>query len=56
MMKIGIKKANPKASLREEGESGINVLCGTCGGSNRTGCLLHKGMDIHACPKFQPLQ
>ena len=46
---------SPKAMLREAGEGGKSVLCGTCGGSNRTGCLLHRGMDIHACPKFVPL-
>ena len=47
-----LKKANPKAAMRE---SGMAQLCGACGGTDRTGCLLHKGMDLHACPQFTPL-
>lgn len=50
-----VKKANPRATLREKGEQGGNVLCGSCGGSPRTGCLLHEGMDIHVCDQFKPL-
>tara|TARA_R110001592_G_scaffold106530_10_gene299010 strand:- start:1957 stop:2094 length:138 start_codon:yes stop_codon:yes gene_type:complete len=43
---------NPKAQLRE---SGAPVICGLCGGTERSGCLLNSGMDIHACPQFKPL-
>jgi len=46
-----VKKANPRAAMREGG----GTMCGTCGGTERTGCLLHNGMDIHACESFQPL-
>ncbi len=44
---------NPRANLRE---SAAPVICGSCGAIERTGCLLHGGMDIHACPQFRPLQ
>jgi hypothetical protein len=46
---------NPKAAMRE---SGAPVICGLCGGVERTGCQLpqHGGMDLHACPQFVPLQ
>ena len=47
-----LKKANPKAAMRE---SGMAQMCGSCGGTDRTGCLLHKGMDLNACPQFTPL-
>jgi|13_taG_2_1085334.scaffolds.fasta_scaffold02278_11 hypothetical protein len=43
---------NPKAALRE---SGVPSICGLCGATERTGCLLHNGIDIHACPQFKPL-
>lgn len=48
-----VKKMNPRAAMRE---SGAPVMCGLCGGTERTGCLLHEGgMDLHACPQFKPL-
>jgi len=43
---------NPKAAFRE---SGAPAICGLCGGTEVSGCLLHKGMDIHACRQFKPL-
>lgn len=49
--KSPVQKANPRATMREEGMG----ICGLCGGTDRTGCLLHEGMDLHACPKFKPL-
>ena len=50
-----LKKANPKTAMRE-GEA--PVICGLCGGTERTGCQLpqHGGMDLLACPTFQPLR
>ena len=50
-----VKKANPKASLREDAEQGAPVACKTCGGTPRTGCGLHDGMDVFACNQFSPL-
>ena len=49
-----LKKANPKTAMRE---GGAPVICGLCGGTERTGCQLpqHGGMDIHACPQFTSL-
>lgn len=47
---------SPKAALREDVEQGKDLACLTCGGNVREGCKLHLGMDIFACPKFQPLQ
>ncbi len=47
---------SPKAAVREEVEQGKSMTCLTCGGNPREGCNLHPGMDIFACPKFQPLQ
>jgi hypothetical protein len=49
--KSSVQKANPRATMREAGMG----ICGLCGGTDRTGCLLHEGMDLHACPKFKPL-
>ena len=50
-----VKKTNPKASLREDAEQGAPVACKTCGGTPRSGCGLHDGMDIFACNQFSPL-
>lgn len=49
-----LKKANPKTTMRE---GAAPVICGLCGGTERTGCQLpqHGGMDLLACPTFQPL-
>ena len=55
MSKIAIKKANPTASMREASEGGAPIACRTCGGNVRSGCNLHDGIDVFACPKFQPL-
>ena len=55
MTKVAIKKANPIASIREKSEGGSPIACQRCGGSIRSGCNLHDGMDIFACPKFEPL-
>jgi len=50
-----LKKANPKTAMRE---GMAPVICGLCGGTERTGCQLpqHGGMDLLACPSFQPLR
>jgi hypothetical protein len=50
-----LKKANPKTAMRE---GGAPMICGLCGGTERTGCQLpqHGGMDLLACPTFQPLR
>lgn len=50
-----LKKANPKTAMRE---GGAPLICGLCGGTERTGCQLpqHGGMDLLACPTFQPLR
>lgn len=50
-----LKKANPKTAMRE---GGAPMICGLCGGTERTGCQLpqHDGMDLLACPTFQPLR
>tara|TARA_S200002703_G_C3786704_1_gene242596 strand:- start:340 stop:924 length:585 start_codon:yes stop_codon:yes gene_type:complete len=50
-----LKKANPKTEMRE---SGGPMICGLCGGTERTGCQLpqHGGMDLLACPTFKPLR
>ena len=50
-----VKKANPKASLREDAQQGAPVACSACGGTPRSGCGLHDGMDVFACPQFSPL-
>lgn len=55
MTKVAIKKANPSSLMREESESGAPIACRTCGANAREGCKIHNGMDIFACPKFQPL-
>tara|TARA_R100000544_G_scaffold37029_1_gene26836 strand:+ start:180 stop:347 length:168 start_codon:yes stop_codon:yes gene_type:complete len=47
---------SPKAAMREGAEQGEELVCLTCGGNLREGCKLNAGMDIFACPKFQPLQ
>lgn len=48
-----LKKANSKAAMRE---GGAPAICGTCGGTERSGCGLHSGMDIFACSDFRPLR
>jgi hypothetical protein len=50
-----LKKANRKTAMREEGAP---LICGLCGGTERSGCQLpqHGGMDLLACPTFQPLR
>ena len=50
-----LKKANPKTAMRE---GAAPMICGLCGGTERTGCQLpqHGGMDLLACPTFQPLR
>ena len=48
-----LKKANPKAAMRE---GGAPAICEMCGGTERSGCGLHSGMDIFACPDFSPLR
>lgn len=48
-----LKKANPKAAMRE---GRVPAICGSCGGTERSGCGLHSGMDIFACPDFRPLR
>lgn len=48
-----LKKANSKTEMRE---GGAPVICGECGGTERSGCGLHSGMDIFACPDFRPLR
>jgi len=45
-------KKGEKAMMRERN---VPLLCGRCGATQETGCLLHNGMDIHACPAFKPL-
>ena len=48
-------KKGVKAQMRE---SGGPMICGLCGGTERTGCQLpqHGGMDLLACPTFKPLR
>jgi len=50
-----LKKANRKTAMREEGGP---MICGLCGGTERSGCQLpqHGGMDLFACPDFRPLR
>ena len=55
MKPVAVRKANIDSKLREAGEAGMPVICGKCGGTNVSGCKLHRGMDIHACPLFEPL-
>ena len=45
---------NPKAAMRE---SGMPMIC-KCGATPDWGCQLpqHAGMDMFACPSFQPLR
>tara|TARA_R100001510_G_scaffold29812_1_gene26461 strand:- start:7260 stop:7430 length:171 start_codon:yes stop_codon:yes gene_type:complete len=52
---IAVRKANIQSKLREAGEAGMPIVCRKCGGTNTAGCNLHQGMDIHACPLFEPL-
>jgi hypothetical protein len=49
-----LKKANPKTDMRESGKP---TIC-HCGATPDSGCKLpqHDGMDIFACPSFEPLQ
>tara|TARA_R100000329_G_scaffold135172_2_gene115430 strand:+ start:1001 stop:1189 length:189 start_codon:yes stop_codon:yes gene_type:complete len=52
---VAVKKSNINSQFREAGEAGLPIICRKCGGTNTSGCNLHKGMDIHACPQFEPL-
>ena len=48
-----LKKANPKAAMRE---SGVPMIC-ECGATPETGCQgPFPGIDIHACQAFEPLR
>ena len=52
-----VVKANRMAARREAAEMGhAPQICGACGGTTRYGCRLHQGMDINACPDYEPLQ
>lgn len=47
----------PASAMRERMESGLPVICGACGATPDTGCLMaeHRGIDLSACPSFQPM-
>ena len=53
---LKLNKANPSAQHREALESGVGGQCATCGGSYGSGCRIHAGMDINACPQYSPVQ
>ena len=53
---LKLNKANPSAQHREALESGVGGQCATCGGSYGSGCKIHAGMDINACPQYSPVQ
>jgi hypothetical protein len=40
---------------RAAAAAGMPVICKACGGTPSTGCGLHPGMDIFACPQFEQL-
>ena len=49
-----LKKAGVKAQMRE---SGVPMICGSCGATPDTGCKgPFPGVDIHACEAFKPLR
>jgi len=51
-----VVKANPMAERREAAEMGhAPQICGACGGTTRSGCRLHQGMDLNACLDYRPL-
>lgn len=48
-------KKNVKAEMREMSDQGMPMIC-KCGATPETGCKgPMPGIDIHACPAFQPL-
>tara|TARA_R100001440_G_scaffold15579_1_gene26434 strand:+ start:1719 stop:1901 length:183 start_codon:yes stop_codon:yes gene_type:complete len=51
-------KASTKTMMREMSEQrSVPTICRTCGATQQNGCRMPEmmGMDIHACPAFQPL-
>ena len=47
-------KKGMKSQMRE---SGMPMICGSCGATPETGCKgLFPGVDIHACEAFKPLR
>ncbi len=41
--------------LRAASGKGAPTICRNCGATGESGCNVHKGMDMFACPAFEPM-